>query len=211
VAKVHAAYTRKYCRKSFDWPQSQLLPTHNFVSFCHTQPLSLQFFLFPSHLEHCNVDLALAHLSLTRFQEHPSWLLHFRFLVILPHLTGGGATDVGTAEGAVEGAMVGAELGAEEGVAVGAELGAEEGLAVGTAELGAEEGVTVGAELGAEEGGEGALVLRWGEIVGAEVGAAVEGATVGAELGIDVVGEGPPVLPPPQWQQLSLGVPSSVP
>ena len=61
-------------------------------------------------------------------------MLHFRFLVILPHLTGG-AADVGTADGAVEGALVGVELGAEEGVAVGAELGAEEGVTV-EAELG---------------------------------------------------------------------------
>jgi len=40
---------------------------------------------------------------------------------MLPHLTGG-AADVGTADGAVEGALVGVELGAEEGVTVGAEL-----------------------------------------------------------------------------------------
>ncbi len=72
-------------------------------------------------------------------------MLQFRVPFILPHLTGG-AADVGTAEGAVEGAMVGVELGAEEGATVGAELGVEEG-------------VTVGSELGAEEGGDGALVL----------------------------------------------------
>jgi hypothetical protein len=86
-------------------------------------------------------------------------LLHFRFLSMLPHLTeGGAAEDVGTTEGAVEGAMVGVELGAEEGVTVGAELGAEEGVTVG-AELGAEESAMVGAELGIDVVGEGSEVL----------------------------------------------------